>query len=118
MGEREEGVVAARAEHVLKREGEQSTLAGFEATGALVLGGAGGDHDRDVVLVEDIQPGGGVLDVDQEVDERLDGDGLPLSQSSGALAVLVLDPGLGDARLAVAAPAFFYPLGGRLRIAP
>ncbi len=109
VGEREQRVVAAWREHVLEGKRAQDFLAGAEAPAALVRTRAGGHDDRQVVFVEHIQARDGVLDLDLEAHERLEHDPLALGQRGGALAVLVLDPCLQHARVAVATAVLALP---------
>ncbi len=116
MSEREQRAVAPWGEHVFEGEGEQNLLAGMKVTAALILAGSCGDDDRDVLLVEHVHAGDGILHVDHELDERLERDPLALWQRCLTFAVLVLDPRLDHARIAVAT-ALAYGAANRLRVA-
>jgi len=76
----EQRVVAPGGENVLEGERKLGIFASGIVPAAFVLLGCGRDDDRDVIFVEHIHAGDGIVHVDGEVDERSERDPLTLGE--------------------------------------
>ena len=96
------GRIASWGEDVVERERNLHLLASVELTCALVLHPGGGDNDRAVLFVVDVEAGGRIGDVNLEQHARFERHPLVLGNVREPLSDLVLQPYLGDPRLTIA----------------